>query len=350
MKRSLLLLSIIALFSFSGFSQDPPKTQGGQGYTVAEGPPRDQGAISGGVLNGKAVALPKPAYPSAARAIKASGAVSVQVLIGEDGNVISASAVSGHPLLRAAAVEAAKGAKFSPTRLDGQPVKVLGIIIYNFVGTASIQQVILGIGYDLANAEITREFYPGDVKGGMSASWTEELALLDKIVEGMKKYAAENPPKPEVGQTRPVEKPDAKDTDTPSVNPPPGGNRYTVVGSSSGIASPGRTAGGGFGDDTAAAIVELQAVLSRRLAENDNVLWYFRYGQSLARLGANIDDSAKAGTAIDELQVLRGSIPGGSVDTLGPQIDRLITLAEAARSDAAKKPEVIGLIGTLRNR
>lgn len=89
--------------------------------------------ISGGVLNGKATSLPKPPYPPAARAVRASGAVSVQVLIDENGNVVSASAVSGHPLLRAAAVQAARGAKFSPTMLSGQAVKVSGVITYNFV-------------------------------------------------------------------------------------------------------------------------------------------------------------------------------------------------------------------------
>lgn len=88
--------------------------------------------ISGGVLNGKATSLPKPAYPPAAKAIRASGAVSVQVLIDESGRVVSASAVSGHPLLRAAAVSAAQGARFSPTLLSGQPVKVSGVITYNF--------------------------------------------------------------------------------------------------------------------------------------------------------------------------------------------------------------------------
>lgn len=89
--------------------------------------------ISGGVLNGKATSLPKPAYPPAARAVRASGTVSVQVLVSESGSVLSASAVSGHPLLRSAAVDAARGARFSPTLLGGQPVKVSGVITYTFV-------------------------------------------------------------------------------------------------------------------------------------------------------------------------------------------------------------------------
>lgn len=89
--------------------------------------------ISGGVLNGKAMNLPKPPYPPAARAVRASGAVSIQVLITEEGDVFSAAAVSGHPLLRSAARQAACGAQFSPTLLMGNPVKVSGVITYNFV-------------------------------------------------------------------------------------------------------------------------------------------------------------------------------------------------------------------------
>ena len=94
-------------------------------------PPR--APISGGVLNGKAIALPKPAYPPIARAAHAAGTVVVQVLIDENGNVVSAKAVSGHPLLQAVAVAAARQARFSPTKLSGQPVKVTGVIQYNFV-------------------------------------------------------------------------------------------------------------------------------------------------------------------------------------------------------------------------
>ena len=89
--------------------------------------------ISGGVLNGKATSLPKPPYPAAARAIRASGAVNVQVTISESGSVIAANAVSGHPLLRQAAEQAARSAKFAPTLLSGQPVSVTGVIVYNFV-------------------------------------------------------------------------------------------------------------------------------------------------------------------------------------------------------------------------
>jgi protein TonB len=89
--------------------------------------------VSGGVLNGKAISKPQPQYPPIAKAARASGTVTVQILVDESGRVVSASAVSGHPLLQQAAVAAARQARFSPTLLSGQPVKVSGVITYNFV-------------------------------------------------------------------------------------------------------------------------------------------------------------------------------------------------------------------------
>lgn len=88
--------------------------------------------VSGGVLNGKATSLPQPVYPPAARAAKASGAVVVQVTVDESGRVISASATSGHPLLRASAEAAARNARFNPTTVGGKPVRVVGVITYEF--------------------------------------------------------------------------------------------------------------------------------------------------------------------------------------------------------------------------
>jgi TonB family protein len=93
----------------------------------------DSSVVEGGILNGRATALPMPEYPDAAKAVRASGLVAVKVTVDENGDVISATAASGHPLLRRAAVDAAREAKFAPTRLSGEAVKVSGVITYNFV-------------------------------------------------------------------------------------------------------------------------------------------------------------------------------------------------------------------------
>ena len=89
--------------------------------------------VSKGVITGEATFLPKPAYPPIAKQMRAHGPVSVQVLIDETGKVVSATAVSGNPTLMHAAEKAALQARFKPTRLSEQPVKVSGVITYNFV-------------------------------------------------------------------------------------------------------------------------------------------------------------------------------------------------------------------------
>ncbi len=93
---------------------------------------KKQTIISGGVVNGKASNLVTPVYSAAARAVRAQGEVRVSVTIDEDGKVISANALGGHPLLTASAVNAARASKFTPTFLSKQRVKVTGIIVYNF--------------------------------------------------------------------------------------------------------------------------------------------------------------------------------------------------------------------------
>ena len=89
--------------------------------------------LSSVVLVSKAISLPKPAYPPMAKQISVEGPVAVQILVDEQGRVISAQAVSGHTLLLAAAKQAALQARFTPTVLNGQPVKIQGVITYNFV-------------------------------------------------------------------------------------------------------------------------------------------------------------------------------------------------------------------------
>jgi protein TonB len=67
--------------------------------------------------------------------MRVAGTVSVDVVIDEDGKVISAEASGGPVTLREAAVQAARRARFSPTKLSGQPVKVSGVINYKFALT-----------------------------------------------------------------------------------------------------------------------------------------------------------------------------------------------------------------------
>ena len=90
-------------------------------------PAQKRGPISGGVLNGKAIYLPMPEAPAGE-----GGVVIVAVMVDEQGTVVDARALSGPPHLQTAAVAAARLARFSPTLLMGEPVRVTGTLNYNF--------------------------------------------------------------------------------------------------------------------------------------------------------------------------------------------------------------------------
>jgi hypothetical protein len=101
-----------------GSSDNPTQTQSGRA------------PVSGGVLNGRAIYLPQPQLPTGDAP---TGTVMVQVLVDETGSVMTARAVSGPPALHMAAVNAARLARFTTTMLMGEPVKVSGTLVYNFV-------------------------------------------------------------------------------------------------------------------------------------------------------------------------------------------------------------------------
>jgi TonB family protein len=90
----------------------------------------DNPVPAGESLNDKAVELPPPSYPPAAKAVKAAGTVVVEVTVNARGEVTTANAISGHPLLRAAAVAAARKAKFKPN------AATQGTLTYTFTATS----------------------------------------------------------------------------------------------------------------------------------------------------------------------------------------------------------------------
>ncbi len=146
--------------------------------------------IFAGTLNGKAKSLPEPPFPAAARAIRASGTVNVQVTIDESGNVISAMAVSGHPLLRQVSEQAARQAKFPRTLLSGQPVKVTGVIVYNFVNPIDW----LFIGKALGDAENEIETIGGlkSIANNLAHSFAGESESIKAVVAKFEKDEENN--------------------------------------------------------------------------------------------------------------------------------------------------------------
>lgn len=181
MLKKLFLITLVCALSVAISAQQPAKR------------------VNKGVVNGAAISLPKPIYPPAALAIKASGEVKVEVLIDEGGTIVSAKSISGHPLLRQTAEQAARQAKFKPTTLEGNPVKVSGVIVYNFVpenpqNAAALPEEIWMVGMTfgmlekadddlLAQVGIDKDF--AEIISALSAELPKELSnekpLLEKL-------------------------------------------------------------------------------------------------------------------------------------------------------------------------
>jgi protein TonB len=94
--------------------------------SAATAPPPTPGtiAVGGRVQNNKLISHADPVYPEVAKAAHISGTVELAVLIAQDGNVQQISVISGHPLLRQAALDAVKTWTYSPTLLNEKPVGV----------------------------------------------------------------------------------------------------------------------------------------------------------------------------------------------------------------------------------
>lgn len=123
LKPFFLLVIFVMSFGLTAEGQTPEAT------------PAEKVIIGYDVKVGKAKSLPKPVYPESARNAGIAGEVKIEVLIDQTGKVIEAKAVGGVEdlALRQASEAAALQAEFSPTPLSGEPVKVRGVITYNFV-------------------------------------------------------------------------------------------------------------------------------------------------------------------------------------------------------------------------
>ncbi len=313
MKQQAISIGILSVvFSVAAFGQTPPPPP----------PPPDAAprTLSGGVLNGKALSLPRPPYPPAARAVNAEGPVTVQVLIDENGEVVSASAVSGHPLLRSAAVSAARQARFAPTLLAGSPVKVTGVITYNFVGAApNITSSWYQIAFDLGFPEASGKLRPGSslqsIANRLPQAMTEQKSALERLeeealAEDRRSFTALNAPVPQ-----PTPKPANRDRI-------PTADRYTVIGDRdfTALNAPARQ----LNEGTRASLRSIGDQLESAIADKPRELWVFQMGRSLGRFLAVLESDGEIESNIAELRILLATAGQDSPSALISRIEKLI--------------------------
>lgn len=295
--------------------------------------------VSGGVLNGRATSLAKPVYPPAAKAVNAEGAVNVQVTIDESGNVISANATSGHPLLRDAAVQAARASKFEPTMLSGQAVKITGVIVYNFVSGAPAAANWFRIGRDLASLEriYSLRFFPAEsIAEFIPSEWAAEKQQAQRLTE-IKKSEAERTMQPEVRretvETRTETKPDGT----------------KVITRTEKIAVPALP--GGASSEQAGIAQSLIGSLQGRLTTSEKNLWLFNTGVALTRaLNNGRDKEAR----FRELSVFRQqlqNVPAGVLSDFVAELQKFVPILgkEAIDgNDMQQISEILGRISSFR--
>ncbi len=319
--------------------------------SAQEKPTNAPKTISGGVLNGKATSLPKPTFPKAAIAVNASGAVTVKVTIDENGKVVSATAISGHPLLRQASEQAAMTALFAPTKLEGQPVRINGVLVYNFVLPMTFTQ----IGYELSQTKETQTIsknHLDDVRGTLRRDWTEETEIIRKL----NALLTAKSEKEEIATKSTPSKSDAttkakplRTSDAPIEFKGVQGNVRTIQGDRDLVST---DSGGAkqysLNDDSTVLLTELQSKLESRLEVNDNIIWSFRLGTILGKLKAQIDGNEKIQASIAEINQLRTKQPIGISEPVAAQVEELVKTAEKIGSDIEKSKSLLPIIENLR--
>lgn len=190
MKIFTKLLLLPAFFTFGNFIQAQTKKAGinskpkiSKKVVKSKVKKASTKIISAGVVNGKAINFVRPQYPATAKAVQASGSVSVQILIDETGAVEEAKIVGGNIFLQHAALKAAKLSTFEPFTLGGERRKVSGIIVYNFISDAPLNWLEIGFKF-----ESPSYLYFRKITEVLPLGFSEEIQLLqendfDKVSE-----------------------------------------------------------------------------------------------------------------------------------------------------------------------
>lgn len=281
--------------------------------------------ISGGVLNGKAISLPKPAYPQIAKAARAGGTVVVQVTIDENGNVVSASAISGHPLLKAAAVQAAYGAKFSPTLLQGVPVKITGTINYNFI----LPMNWIEIGIELGEAEKGTNHYLSSVASSLYAQQFEMESKELRELEGTPRLS-KNDVKAETS------------TSTAKQETPPVQKGVTTVVGSTANATPI------LNEEYLRRISAVISSLESKLMSDAIKSWYFSLGLIIGRTEENMKDNAEIQQTIERFRIHSINAPTGVSEGVVSKLQKLVSYYGKISFDENDRYEIDKLLREIR--
>jgi TonB family protein len=287
--------------------------------------------INGGVVNSKATQLVKPAYPAAAKAVNASGAVNVQITIDENGDVSEAAAMSGHPLLRSAAVDAARASKFAPTLLSGQPVKVTGVVVYNFVAGMNLEQIGFALGEAAASSRFSDNYRLAQIESALPSDWTDSKAIAESL-GNKQNWERKQQIKARIA---------AAQQNPEELRKATGIQGVAVIGSQKEPVD--------VKESYDALVDSLTESIKNHLSADESKKWFFMLGQQFGKIHAQIEDENKLRQNLAELRQFAATAPTSiSSSDLFAGVQKLATLADDGELDAADKARIESFAGRFR--
>jgi TonB family protein len=327
----LFLFSLFIAGAGSVFSQNPAPVL--KDNTVEAEEAYKIGDVRGNIKR-KAVLLPKPSFPREALEAGADGIVKVEIVIDAEGNVVSAKAIEGHPLLFGSAEETARRTKFRSAERGDENAKETGIITYNF---AIERAGWTRIAYDLTaiqKSPTLRPFNVPRIAKAFDPNWTGEKEILDKLAEMRRvELETQNPVsdkpgfvrKTDAGSNGAVQNSIQAEIQLPVRNPPTG--------------------------ERIALSQTLTAALQSRLASDESDLWRFNLGIDLAKTFEVARDPNEARNAAQILKRSAENAPSGiSAESLAA-LQKLIEILEKEARNVQTINEISKLLSILfRNK
>jgi len=229
-------------------------------------------------------------------------------------------------LLREAAREAALQAKFKPTFLSGQAVKVTGVLVYNFV--ADVTPNWFKVGYDLANvqhAPSLRFLNTNAIAKVFQTDWTTEKEQLQKLAE-IKQAEFSNVSQPIVTSERKISESTEKRSD---------GIIVKKVITEQAIKSDIQT-----NSEQIAISQSLIASLQSRLGSNESNLWQFNTGLSLSWALSKLRYTNERQRVLDSLRQQIQSAPSGISAEYLDEIQKILAILEKQNQTAEDRQQI----------
>ena len=280
-----------------------------------------------GNIKRRAISLPKPPYPREALEAGADGMVKVEVVIGADGRIVSAKALSGHPMLYQTAEETARKTVFRKDETIDPNATETGVIIYSF---AIARENWVRIGFMLTAIQkmpTLRGLNIPRIAKAFQTDWTQEHEMLAKLAEMRRVEVAVENSRPATDRPTLIQRPVQT----------PGGTKQTTVQATTVFTLPMPYPPT---PERIALAQNLSVALQSRLASSELNLWFFNTGSNLAKASELMRVPNEGRNAAQILRQSLDSAPAGVSPEVLEALEKLIEIFESDRRTIDTRTEI----------